>query len=214
MANKDYYKILGVSENASVEEIKKAYRTLALKYHPDRNPTNKKEAENRFKEISEAYYVLGDPQRKQEYNDIRSGAGAFSGDFAEQRGFDFEELLRRFSKTKSRGTAFTDIFEDLFGGFGGDAARVWQYSYEPKERTYSTQKSHGTSDIQATLEIPKNLAISGGEATFRYNRGRKISVKIKPNTKDGQLLRLVRCGETCPACEHPGDLILKIKLIK
>lgn len=211
MQDKDYYKILGVSEKASPDEIKKVYRKLALKYHPDKNPQNKREAEERFKEISEAYYVLSDPKRRKDYDAIRNGAGAFPGGFAQARGFDFEELLRRFRNFEGAGAPFADIFEDAFGDLG--TTRVWHYSYSPAGKLYSGQDAHTTSDVQATLEIPKHLALSGGEVTFRYKGSKNITVKIPPNTGDDQKLRLARAGEVCPTCNHSGDLILKVKLM-
>lgn len=213
MGDKDYYRILSVSEEASPDEIKKVYRKLALKYHPDKNPKNKKEAEERFKEISEAYYVLSDPKRRQEYDAIRNGAGAFPRGFAQARGFNFEELLKRFRGFEGAGGPFEDIF-DIFGdSFGSSGTtRVWHYSYSPRGNVSSRQGVYTTSDIQATLEISKNLALSGGEVTFKYKGSKSITVKIPPNTKDGQKLRLARAGEVCPTCNHPGDLMLKIKL--
>src|SRR3990170_166970 len=101
MAAKDYYNSLGVGKNASDEEIKKAYRKLAMKYHPDRNP-NKKEAEERFKEINEAYAVLSDKEKRKQYDTF--GKEGFHQRFTQEdifRGFDFE-----------------DIFSNLFGGRG------------------------------------------------------------------------------------------------
>src|SRR5512136_47540 len=101
MASRDYYETLGVSKNASDEEIKKAYRKLAMKYHPDRN-ANKKEAEERFKELNEAYAVLGDKEKRKQYDTY--GSEGFHQRFTQEdifRGFDFE-----------------DIFSGLFGGKG------------------------------------------------------------------------------------------------
>ena len=77
--DKDYYKILGVTQSMSIDDIKSAYRKLAKKYHPDMNPNDKKGAEAKFKEISEAYYVLGDPKRKQEYDDFKKGGRTYRG---------------------------------------------------------------------------------------------------------------------------------------
>ena len=124
MAGKDYYEILGVKKNASEAEIKKAYRELAKKYHPDKNKGNK-EAENRFKEISEAYAVLSDQEKRGQYD--RLGAEAFGPGGANPfAGFDFSEFMGgggRAKRGRKGGGAstidFTDIFGDLFGGGGG-----------------------------------------------------------------------------------------------
>ena len=112
MAGKDYYDILGVKEDASEAEIKKAYRKLALKYHPDKNPGDKK-AEEKFKEISEAYYALGDKERRAKYDNLRK-MGGFTGDFSSAQGFDFSEFLKQFS---GGGGSFSSgsIFDDIFG---------------------------------------------------------------------------------------------------
>jgi len=109
MAKRDYYDILGVSKSASQDEIKKAYRKQALKYHPDKNPDDK-EAEHKFKEAAEAYEVLRDEQKRQRYDQfghegVKGGAGGFSGG-----GMSFEDIFSQFG----------DIFGDMgFGGFGG-----------------------------------------------------------------------------------------------
>src|SRR5918912_949228 len=106
MPGKDYYDILGVKKTATEEEIKKAYRNLAKKYHPDKNKGNK-EAENKFKEISEAYAVLSDKEKREQYDRLGSEAFGASG----ARG--------RRGGTRSRTVDFSDIFGDLFGGGGG-----------------------------------------------------------------------------------------------
>ncbi|MEA3436391.1 MAG: DnaJ domain-containing protein, partial [Thermodesulfobacteriota bacterium] len=122
---KDYYAIMGVSENASRDEIKAAYRKLAFKYHPDRSPEEKKKAsEEKFKEIAAAYYVLGDEKRKKEYDDYRRGAydfrsGPGAGDFASQSGFDFEDLMKHFhnmgtQRPRKRRTSNRYVFFDDF----------------------------------------------------------------------------------------------------
>src|SRR5438270_2275741 len=127
MAEKDYYDILGVKKNATDEELKKAYRTLAKKYHPDKNKGNK-EAENKFKEISEAYAVLSDKEKREQYD--RLGREAFSGGSPfGPGGFDFSQFAEQFGRATGRGRGtrrpsgggsggFTDIFSDLFGGGG------------------------------------------------------------------------------------------------
>src|SRR3989338_9301369 len=104
MASKDYYKILNARENASVDEIKKSYRELAKKYHPDANPNNKS-AEEKFKEISEAYYVLSDEKKRREYDNYKKGGFSATGGPASgwqgAQGFDFEEILRAFRGAQS-----------------------------------------------------------------------------------------------------------------
>jgi len=121
MAKRDYYEILGVSKNASAEEIKKAYRKLALKYHPDRNPTNRKEAEEKFKEISEAYEVLSDSQKRAKYDQfghegLRSEFGA--GGFRWENFTHFEDLADIFEGFGGLGDIFESFGIDL-GMFSG-----------------------------------------------------------------------------------------------
>src|SRR5687767_4675162 len=132
MAKKDYYQILGVKKDAKADEIKKAYRRLARKFHPDVNP-NDKAAEDRFKEVQEAYDVLSDDKKRKVfdrfgyYNDNLDaespfGAGASAGGGG-AAGFDFSGF--DFSGSPSGGgSSFRDIFSDLFGGSGGGATRT------------------------------------------------------------------------------------------
>ena len=113
---KDYYKILGVSKNASDEEIKKAYKKLAFKYHPDKNPGDKK-AEEQFKEISEAYAVLSDKDKRAQYD--RFGSAGFHQRYSQEdifRGFDVGDLFRDMGFS-------SDIFSHLFGGAAGFGTR-------------------------------------------------------------------------------------------
>lgn len=214
MSQKDYYKILGVSQTAEPDEIKKTYRKLAVKYHPDKNPKNKKQAEERFKEISEAYYILNDPQRRQEYDLMKKGgAGMFGqGNFAQARGFNFEEIFGGFRNSQSSGRGFEDIIENLFTGSASSQQRGCRYSSGTQDR--SEIYTEVQADIETTLNISKALAASGGKVQFKDNHNKKITVRIPANTKDGQKMRLARAGRDCPACHHPGDLILKLKVKK
>lgn len=219
-AQKDYYKILGVSESASDDEIKKVYRKLAVKYHPDKNPGNK-EAEAKFKDISAAYYVLSDPKRKREYDQIRKFGGAQASNFAGAQGFNFEDLLRQFGsggggRQQARGSqysAFGDIFEDLFSGSrGGGGFR----QYTTGSRDYypggQTEPQEPDADVIVNLRISREKAEKGGEVTFRSPEGKTISVKIPPQSRTGQKLRLTRQGRICSTCNHEGDLILQLKV--
>ncbi len=139
MATRDYYHILGVNKNASEEEIKRAYRKLAMKYHPDKNP-NRKEAEERFKEINEAYAVLSDKEKRKQYNTF--GAEGFRQRFTQEdifKGFDMEEILsglfggrgKREFRFGGRGGVISETF------LGKPLTRIWD-GCPKKERMFST----------------------------------------------------------------------------
>ena len=212
MASKDYYKTLSVRENASVDEIKKSYRELAKKYHPDANPNNKS-AEEKFKEISEAYYVLSDEKKRREYDAYKksgfSAKGGPASGWQGAQGFDYEEILRAFrgaqsgrqSHVRFGGGGFEDIFGELFGG----RAQSYGREEEPESEEVS-------SDVSAALKISRPRAQKGGEVSFNLREGRKITVKIPAGITSGKKLRLSRQGNVCPTCDHPGDLILTIKV--
>jgi molecular chaperone DnaJ len=185
MAEKDYYEILGVKKTATEPEIKKAYRDLAKKFHPDKNKGNK-DAENRFKEISEAYAVLSDSEKRSQYD--RLGAEAFGPGGANPfAGFDFSQFMggggggggrgrRSRRSTGGGGTTmdFTDIFGDLFGGGGGGFAQ----QQEPQE-------------MQAELTIDFRDAILGSTMSLQVN-GESMKVKIPEGIGDGQKIRVRR----------------------
>jgi DnaJ-class molecular chaperone len=222
---KDYYAILEVTKNASLGEIKSSYRKLAFKYHPDKCPEEKKkEAEEKFKEIAAAYYVLGNEKRKKEYDDYRKGAYAFrsgpgSGDFASQAGFDFEDLMKHFHNLgvhggrQQRGSNryfFFDDLGDIFEGLGS-AQKGYSGAYVDREPLEEDAVHRYETDVNADLSIPKNIALSGGEVKFRLQDSRTIMLKIYPNTKNGQKLRLKGLGARCPCCDHKGDLTVTMR---
>src|SRR5512136_2748986 len=127
----DYYKTLGVDKGASLDDVKKAYRKLALKHHPDRNPSDKKRAEERFKEISEAYAVLSDPEKRKQYDTY--GSADFNQRFSQEdifRGFDFSDILKEFGFSGFNfggggrsGMKFSYGSESPFGGQGRQKER-------------------------------------------------------------------------------------------
>ena len=186
MASKDYYELLGVKKTATEDEIKKAYRTLAKKFHPDKNKGNK-DAENRFKEISEAYAVLSDAEKRSQYD--RLGAEAFGPGGANPfAGFDFSQFMggggggggrgRRTRRSSGGSTTmdFTDIFGDLFGGGGGGGGFAQQQ--EPQE-------------MQAELTIDFRDAVLGSTMSLQVN-GESMKVKIPEGIGDGQKIRVRR----------------------
>ena len=205
---KDYSDILGVSRNASKEEIKKAYRKLAMKYHPDKNPGNK-EAEEKFKEVSEAYEVLIDDRKRAAYDQFGHagvGGGGFSGGFGGfSGGIDLEEALRMFMGEFGAGS----IFEDLFG-FGGD---------------YSKRRARGVpgDDLRYDLTISLKDAVYGAKKEISVNKlticsecngtGAKGGVgrKICPDCKGRGSIRTTQgffsISRTCPRCRGQGEII-------
>ena len=217
MPQKDYYEVLGVKEDATDAEIKKVYRKLALKYHPDKNPGDKK-AEERFKEISEAYYALGDKKRREEYDNLKR-MGGYTGDFSSAQGFDFSEFLKQFGGGGgqfSSGSPFGDIFGDIFSSSGTSSRRggrtTYYYSTGGGMRDSGINETEVDTDVRAELPIPKNLAEKGGEAKFKLSSGKNITLKVPKNTKSGQKMRLRGQGSKCPCCKHKGDLIVTIRM--
>ncbi len=199
MASRDYYEILGVKRGASDDEIKRAYRKLAMKYHPDKNP-NKKEAEERFKEINEAYAVLSDSEKRKQYDTF--GKEKFQQRFTQEdifRGFDVDEIFSNLFGGRGRreyrsGRGFD--FGDLFTGFQ-NAGRAPQKG----------------EDVAYNLSISLEDAAFGSEKRMSYRRDGKteeISVKIPPGIVSGKRLRVAGKGTEGRNGGPPGDLYLQI----
>ena len=191
-----------------------------MKYHPDKNPGDKK-AEEKFKEVSEAYYALGDQKRRKEYDNLKK-MGAYTGNFSENQGFDFSDFIKNFSQgASSQGhSPFADIFGDVFSGMSGKRGPgAGTYYYSTGGGMRGQDPSEGGSaypqtdtNVRATLPIPAKLAEKGGEAKFRLSGGKNVTLKIPPGTKDGQKMRLRDQGEECPCCRHKGDLIVTLHI--
>lgn len=199
MAQKEYYEVLGVKKGASAEDIKKAYRKLAVKYHPDKNPGNK-EAEERFKEINEAYAVLSDPKKKEQYDQF--GSAGFHQRFSQEdifRGFDVGDIF------KDAGFSTDDIFSRIFGGgfqqrggygFGGG------------------RRSKG-EDYSLELAVSFREAFSGCEKRVAFARGgerEELSVKVPAGVDTGARLRVQGKGGPGSGGGPAGDLYLDIKV--
>jgi curved DNA-binding protein len=210
MDYKDYYKILGISKNASAEDIKKAYRKLAVKYHPDKNPDNK-EAETRFKEISEAYEVLRDPEKRKKYDQLGSNWNQFQG--TDAGGFDFSQFgggrkgKRRTYFTGNMddlfgdsGSDFSDFFNAFFGDFGGSSG-----GFRQQERQVKGE------DLRSELTISLSEAYHGTSRLLTVN-GKKLKINIKPGAYNGQELRLKGKGGKGRNGGADGDIYLTIKV--
>ena len=189
MAERDYYEVLGVNRNASPEEIKRAYRKVALQHHPDKNPGDET-AEEKFKEASNAYDVLSDSEKRKIY-DIRGHAGVHNAGF--QGYTNFEDIF----------TNFGDIFgREVFGNFGdvfGDVfSRENPTGFSPQRR----------GNLRTRLTIPFEESILGAEKRIQVN-DRTLTIKIPQGIKDGQSLRLTGQGDL-NASGQRGSLIVKI----
>ncbi len=195
MEYKDYYKTLGVDKNATQDEIKKAYRKLALKYHPDKNPDNK-EAEAKFKEINEANDVVGDPVKRKKYDELGSnwkqyehmggqpgggnpfGGGGFGGGFG-------------------GGGDFSDFFEQFFGGGGA--------------RGGGRQRARKGQDLQTEFEISLEEAYHGTSRVIQLEH-EKLRVSTKPGAYDEQQLRIKGKGGPGSTPATAGDLFVNVRV--
>ncbi len=228
---KDYYRTLGVERSATLEEIKKKYRKLAMQYHPDRNKEDKK-AEERFKEISEAYAVLGDPEKRRQYDTF--GSSQFHQRFSQEdifRGFDIGDILKDF------GFSSDDIFSGIFGGGQGRrrkqgprgpnpfGSRGGPFSGQggPFHDVFGNASPFGASpqqpskgpDLSTDLTITLEEAARGVTKKFTIARGKKrekLAVKIPAGTPEGKKLRLAGKGESGPAGAPPGNLYIMVRI--
>ncbi len=211
MNYKDYYKILGVSKDASQEEIKKAYRKLAVKYHPDKTAGDK-EAEERFKEIGEAYEVLRDPEKRKKYDQLGANwkqyehAGA--GDYGFSRGssgpggstFYFEGNMDDLFGNSASGGGFSDFFNAFFGNMGGTRS---EYS--------SRQQPSKGRDLKTEIQISLYEAYHGTTRILNVD-GKKIRISIKSGAYNGQELRIRGKGAPGSGGGPKGDIFVKISI--
>ncbi len=187
---RDYYEILGVKRNATSEEIKKAYRKLAVKYHPDKNPDDKV-AEEKFKEASNAYSVLSDPEKRKVYN-VRGHAGV--------HGMGFEG----YTNVEDIFVNLNDIFgRAAYGGFGDAFGDV----FGSQRRT---TRSYRGRDHRISLSIHFADSVLGAQKEITV-QGKNINLKIPPGIKDGQTLRVRGHGESIGAGTS-GDLLVQISV--
>jgi curved DNA-binding protein len=206
VAFRDYYETLGVSRDASDDEIRRAYRTLARRYHPDVNKDPG--AAERFSEISEAYEVLRDPDRRAEYD--RFGANRRPGDdVSGARGFEgftregpFEDVRIDFGNGSGFG-GFSDFFDGLFGGAGRRRAGATEGS---------AGWSHRGGDLEAELELSLEEAARGGRRSIALADGRSYEVDVPPGVADGQRIRLAGEGRAGSGGGPAGDLFLRVRV--
>ena len=224
MAKKDYYQVLGVKKDAKADEIKKSYRRLARKFHPDVNP-NDKAAEEKFKEVQEAYDVLSDDKKRKVFDrfgyyndnldaDSPFGAGASAGGGGGAAGFDFSgfDFSGGAGSTGGGGSSFRDIFSDLFGGGGGGSVRTAQ----PEPPRAMPKKGR---DIEIPLALSFEESFTGLTTNITVNRSEQCSrcqgagdtggpiITCPTCSGTGQVMRAggrLQFSQTCPDCEGTG----------
>lgn len=211
MEFKDYYKVLGVDKKATEDEIKKAYRTLARKYHPDTNKTDK-DAESRFKDISEAYEVLKDTEKRRKYDNLNNSYSNFRSTGGRNEDFNWQDWFAKSGQTGKQprgegrtvgdffntGGGISDFFERIFGG--GFAQQQGFKQPPARGEDYTTE-------VELTLEE----AFKGTSRTLQIN-GQKLEIKFKPGIADGQQLKISAKGLPGKHGGTAGDLLINVKI--
>ncbi|MEL5991294.1 DnaJ C-terminal domain-containing protein [Microbacterium phosphatis] len=204
---KDFYKVLGVSKDVSAADLKKTYRKLARKYHPDSNPGDAA-AEAKFKEISEAYAVLSDETERAEYDQIRAmGSGArFTPGAGAGGGFD--DVFSQFTQNRGASQDFDDIFA-MFnqGGGGGFGSGGFGRPSGGFRGFGGPQKG---SDVRARTTIDFVTAAKGETISLQSEDGKPFKIKIPAGVADGQKIRLRGKGRPSPDGGEPGDIVVEI----
>ena len=229
---KDYYAILGVSKTADASEIKRSFRKLARKYHPDVNPNNKA-AEAKFKEVSEAYEVLSDADKRKKYDQFgqywqqaeRSGGaapGGFGGpggvsgfDFGAYGSFDdfINELLGRMGT--GGGARQTYSYQQPPSGFNTDGFGSSGFGFDPRAANRASSRStagRGALDQEATLKLSLSEAFNGAKKRFTIGT-EAVTVQIPAGVKPGSKIRLKGKGATNPQTQQRGDVYLIVELL-
>jgi len=225
MEVKDYYQTLGVSKNASQEDIKKAFRKLARKHHPDVNPGDAA-AEERFKEINEAYEVLSDEEKRKKYDRFGAQWQQYERAGGQPEDFDWSQWAsarpssgggRTYTRTVSpeefeqmfggsAGGGFSDFFETLFGGQRASGAPGYE------RRDYQPRPRQGR-DMEHSVQVTLQEAFYGGTRSLQFDDGRVIEANIPPGVRTGSRVRLRGMAEPGSYGGESGDLYLKVKVL-
>jgi curved DNA-binding protein len=215
---KDYYGILGVPQNASDTEIKKAYRKLAMQYHPDRNPGKEKWSNEKFKEINEAYAVLGNPQKRRQYDQF--GTVGNIGDIfgSPSTATTFEEMMRDLGGAGLRFDFLDDVFGDFLKGrgssfsfrsFGGRPGRV-RFEARPGRQVDLDElfgQARKPRAVRYELTISQQEALRGVKKILK-RKGKKLEVRIPAGVKSGAVMRYRNALQTSDGL--PGDILVKV----
>lgn len=213
-ASKDLYKILGVGENASDDEIKKKFRDLSKKYHPDKNKDDKSNDE-KYKEITQAYDILKDPEKRKKYDQFRKYG--FQGNFTGGQNINFEDLFSN-AFHGSGGNFQYDFGGESAGGFGSILEQLFSSAQRGRRgRSYQSSRPATGPDIHTKIDVPFLTAALGGEVTIQVQRPdtgqtQKLSVKIPPGTADESKIRLRGQGSPGQYGGAAGDLIITVHI--
>ena len=215
---KDYYGILGIPKNASDTEIKKAYRRLAMQYHPDRNPGKDKWANEKFKEINEAYGVLGDPQKRRQYDQfgtVGNIGDIFGSPFTATT---FEEMMKDFGGAGLRFDFLDDVFGDVLKGrgssfsfrsFGGKPGRVI-FEARPGQEINLNElfgQARKPQEVHYELAISRKEASQGVKKILK-RKGKKLEVKIPAGVRTGSVVKLRNARQIIDGV--PGHILIRV----
>jgi len=211
---KDYYKILGVPKSATADDIKKAYRKLAQKYHPDKNPGNP-DAEAKFKDINEAYEVLGDVDNRKKYADLGSTYQRYKKTGGNSDQFNWSEWANQANQgNQRRRTTNTGSMNDYFSSSDGGSVSDFFEKIFGGRSTMGNQKRQPVKgeDFSTLIEITLEEAFKGAARHIGVG-SETIKLKIKPGVEDGQLLKITGKGATGKGGGPNGDLLITIKIL-
>lgn len=240
MSKRDYYEVLGLSRSSSEDDIKKAYRKLAMKYHPDRNAGNgQKEAEEKFKEVKEAYETLSDTQKKAAYDSYGHDAPQATGGFGGMNPEDFQDVFSQIFGAKGGFGSFTQAkrqtvhsvgltLEQAYSGLTAqiDGAKVQipagtrdgtrfyvaEKLYQVHVRPH-TKFKRANNELLVDVEIDSIEAMLGIEAFLEHLDGVKLQFTIPAGIQHGQIVKLNGKGMKDPETDRFGDLMIRISII-
>jgi len=210
MASKDYYAVLGVSKSATEDEIKKAYRKGALKYHPDKNKGDK-QSEAKFKELNEAYETLKDSKKRKQYDTFGSEDAHFGGANPQQgQSGGFEDIFSHF-QTGGRQTRYSQTFDtgDIFGSFFGQGAPDRR-----KTNIYQDDFQQESLDIETKISVPFFDFLLGGKVDISTSYGEKFTLKIPAGTKPSTRFKVKQKGKKQGASRWDLYVVAEAKMPK
>lgn len=206
---KDYYKVLGVDKAATAEQIKKAYRKLAVKYHPDKNQGDKA-AEEKFKEANEAYEVLSDAEKRKKYDQFGENYKYYEQHGGRPEDYDWSQ----YGGGRQGGYSYQGNMDDMFGGgegFSDFFEQLFGSRFSGGGRRQQSQGPARGRDVQASMDVSLEDAYTGAAKQVEVN-GSRLNIKMKPGLYEGQVIRLKGKGAPGRKGGENGDLLITIHL--